>query len=262
MAINIMNIVWCVEGISSTDKLILLMMADCANGEDADGIFPSIEYIGQCCSLSRRATQIAVKRLRIKGFVEVVTEANSKKIPNQKARYRKTTEYKLNMDRVMQSLNLGVARKRRVDISSLTGVLDAPVNNVEQGHNMHGYRRISRTGTSAYRAPNPSIEPSKEKYIDILGQKIFTGDRGSKDNPLYFDGAVMKVYRREHCALQAATGLSDDNFYEFLSQQDDWLFAADESKQNSWMALTLGLIKKRFGYGDRLGAFVSGERGG
>jgi hypothetical protein len=139
MSIDILNIAWCVQCESHTEKVILLLLADCANGEEADGIFPSLEYVMANCNLSRRGVQNNIERMKSKQWLELVTPANQKKISDQKTRYRRTNEYRFNVDRLLRSVDPVIARKRKVAVPS-TGAPGAPVSDTEQVHAVHGYR--------------------------------------------------------------------------------------------------------------------------
>lgn len=66
MSIALMTVAWALE-IGSTDKLVLLALADNAN--DAGVCWPSMATIARKCGLSERAARVAMRRLEAGGHV-------------------------------------------------------------------------------------------------------------------------------------------------------------------------------------------------
>ena len=77
MSIKIMTAVWDREDLSSTQKLVLLALADWAND---DGLcWPSIERVAKKSSLKKRAVQLAIRSLEEMQFIrreEVIGKGN------------------------------------------------------------------------------------------------------------------------------------------------------------------------------------------
>lgn len=77
MSIKLMTAVWDREDLSSTQKLVLLSLADWAND---DGLcWPSIERIAKKSSLKKRAVQLAIRSLEEMQFIrreEVIGKGN------------------------------------------------------------------------------------------------------------------------------------------------------------------------------------------
>lgn len=67
MSIRIMSAVWERDDLTSTQKLVLLALADWANDEGL--CWPSIEQLIKKSSLKRRAVQITIRSLEESGFV-------------------------------------------------------------------------------------------------------------------------------------------------------------------------------------------------
>jgi hypothetical protein len=77
MSIKLMTAVWDREDLSSTQKLVLLSLADWAND---DGLcWPSIERVAKKSSLKKRAVQLAIRSLEEMQFIrreEVIGKGN------------------------------------------------------------------------------------------------------------------------------------------------------------------------------------------
>jgi hypothetical protein len=77
MSIKIMTAVWDREDLSSTQKLVLLALADWANDEGL--CWPSIERVAKKSSLKKRAVQLAIRSLEEMQFIrreEVIGKGN------------------------------------------------------------------------------------------------------------------------------------------------------------------------------------------
>lgn len=86
------------------------------------------------------------------------------------------------------------------------------------------------------------------KYIYILGTKVETDDRGSADNPKFFDGRVIQLWKRDWKALEGVFGLNDAALDELMRQQDDWLSeSASAIQRANWFGVTLAWLKGKNG---------------
>jgi hypothetical protein len=77
MSIKLMTAVWDREDLSSTQKLVLLSLADWANDEGL--CWPSIERVAKKSSLKKRAVQLAIRSLEEMKFIrreEVIGRGN------------------------------------------------------------------------------------------------------------------------------------------------------------------------------------------
>jgi hypothetical protein len=77
MSIKLMTAVWDREDLSSTQKLVLLSLADWANDEGL--CWPSIERVAKKSSLKKRAVQLAIRSLEEMQFIrreEVIGKGN------------------------------------------------------------------------------------------------------------------------------------------------------------------------------------------
>jgi hypothetical protein len=77
MSIKIMTAVWDREDLSSTQKLVLLALADWANDEGL--CWPSIDRVAKKSSLKKRAVQLAIRSLEEMQFIrreEVIGKGN------------------------------------------------------------------------------------------------------------------------------------------------------------------------------------------
>ena len=77
MSIKLMTAVWDREDLSSTQKLVLLALADWANDEGL--CWPSIERVAKKSSLKKRAVQLAIRSLEEMQFIrreEVIGKGN------------------------------------------------------------------------------------------------------------------------------------------------------------------------------------------
>jgi hypothetical protein len=77
MSIALMAAAWELE-IASTDKLVLLALADNAN--DAGCCWPSMATIARKCGLKERATRIAMRRLESAGYVTSVDRTGTSRL--------------------------------------------------------------------------------------------------------------------------------------------------------------------------------------
>jgi hypothetical protein len=69
MSVKVMSQVWESEGLSPTERLILLSLAD--HADDAGTCYPSIKRLSHRTGLSERAVQGALKRLSDAGWLEI-----------------------------------------------------------------------------------------------------------------------------------------------------------------------------------------------
>lgn len=70
MSIRLMTMIWASGPADSTDKLVLLALADYAN--DAFECWPSIDALAAKCSLKERGTRQIIRRLEAAGWLSVV----------------------------------------------------------------------------------------------------------------------------------------------------------------------------------------------
>lgn len=77
MSIALMATAWALD-LASTDKLVLLALADNAN--DAGVCWPSIATVARKCGLKERATRIAVRRLEQAGHVTSLDRSGTSRI--------------------------------------------------------------------------------------------------------------------------------------------------------------------------------------
>lgn len=95
--------------------------------------------------------------------------------------------------------------------------------------------------------PRNIFHPKKQEneFIDILGKKIFTGDRGDKINPEWMVFDNFTIWKRDYKALQEVfPAFSEDRLDELLSSHDRWLDAADGRAKANWMSCLLGFLTK------------------
>lgn len=82
-------------------------------------------------------------------------------------------------------------------------------------------------------------------YIYILGKKVFTGDRGSPENPKFFTADYFTIWKREYRVLEELFPLfSDDRLDKLILQHDVWLKEQGQGAQEAWFACLLGFLKK------------------
>ncbi|BAQ88978.1 putative DnaA recombination protein [uncultured Mediterranean phage uvMED] len=73
-----MNFAWDTKGLSKTEKLVYLSLADQANDEGV--CFPSINYTANRTDSSRRGVQMAVRSLARKGLLEIFERKNQSSV--------------------------------------------------------------------------------------------------------------------------------------------------------------------------------------
>lgn len=57
------------------------------------------------------------------------------------------------------------------------------------------------------------------------------------ENPLWFEGHVIRLNKKDYMAWQKMTGWGDDYFNKILSERDDWL-NTEPAKQKNWFIST------------------------
>lgn len=77
MSIALMTVAWALP-VASTEKLVLLALADNAN--DAGCCWPSMATIARKCGLSERATRLAMRRLEAAGHVSSVDRVGTSRL--------------------------------------------------------------------------------------------------------------------------------------------------------------------------------------
>ena len=73
VSVKQMALVWDLD-LPSTEKLVLLKLADCADDAGANA-YPGVQTLGDCCGLSRRAVQYVLRKLEEAGLIEVQKRA-------------------------------------------------------------------------------------------------------------------------------------------------------------------------------------------
>ena len=123
--------VWQLD-LPSTEKLVLLKLADCADDAGAN-TYPSVQTLGSCCGLSRRAVQYVLRKLEDAGLIEV----------QKRAVFDHSTVYRVRAER---------------------GAKIAPLD-VGGANDDMGGRNLRHEGAHVVRPihPDPSKDPSKEK---------------------------------------------------------------------------------------------------
>lgn len=91
----------------------------------------------------------------------------------------------------------------------------------------------------------------KEKnnnYIYIFRNKVFVGDAGTADNPLWFTYGCIRLCRRSFTALAETFGLAPDTLQDILEKQADWLETQEPSRRAYWFATTLKHLQNVTGF--------------
>lgn len=92
----------------------------------------------------------------------------------------------------------------------------------------------------------PFYKNNNNKII-IFGRQVDAFDRGEQSNPLWIDGKVMKIYRKDYDVLRDLTGYSDAYLDQILDRQDEWLARQDATAQAGWWPLTMSIMKRHIG---------------
>lgn len=129
---------------SPTDKLVLLVLADCAN-DDGMNVFPSVATIARRCDMSDRAVQMSLRRMTEKGWISVAGK--------MRVKTGLVTRYRIH--------------SRNLPTPQTTGETDAPVNDVHQRGECDspvGVNDVHQRGEP--RSPNPSINHQSRTTIE------------------------------------------------------------------------------------------------
>jgi hypothetical protein len=94
MSVKVMGLAWYMSGLNSTQKIVLLALADHANDEGKH-CYPSVERLARKCSLHERTVRRILSEFREGELIKVVG----------KAKQHRPTEYKINI-RMMESLQV------------------------------------------------------------------------------------------------------------------------------------------------------------
>lgn len=106
-----------------------------------------------------------------------------------------------------------------------------------------GYKAAQRA--EAKKEKRTKKEKNNNKYIYIHSEKVFTGDRGSPENPAFMVFEHFTLYRSEYRAIERAFPmLNEDRIDALLAQHDRWLEQEGASAQAAWLACLLGLLRK------------------
>lgn len=85
---------------------------------------------------------------------------------------------------------------------------------------------------------------NNNKYIYIYSEKVFIGDQGSEENPIWSPNRNFTLFKREiEALLRGLPYLSEDQLFTLLAQHDDWL-DRPENCDAPWLACLLGFLKK------------------
>lgn len=155
MSIDAMSLVFWAdpEKVSSTEKLVLLAMADYGNNEGY-GIWPSVKTLAIKSSLSERTVQAALKKLQESNLVTFVAEPVM-----VKGKCIRGNEYTLNID-LLFSICVDIKTKKRVikttpGIGSEVGEAGAPT----QVQEIHPPESDSPTGVNLVREVGEAAAP-------------------------------------------------------------------------------------------------------
>ena len=133
MSVRLMAAVFDLE-ISSTEKLVLLAMADHAR-DDGTGCYPSIELLARKTSQSRRGVQKIMRRLE---------EERGLIAPSQISRGRRSTEYKITLEN-REPRSLFARPSNREPGSSVQRIPFAPTANASASNREPGSPEPLRT---------------------------------------------------------------------------------------------------------------------
>ena len=82
------------------------------------------------------------------------------------------------------------------------------------------------------------------KYIYILREKVFTGDRGELTNPEYSINHNFTLFRRDYQALlDTFPAIGEERLDDLLASHDNWL-DKPENAGAPWLACLLGFLRK------------------
>jgi hypothetical protein len=142
MSVRLMGAVFELE-ISASEKLVLLAMADHAR-DDGTGCYPSIGTLARKTSQSRRGVQKIMRKLEEeRGLIE----------PSKVSRGRRTTEYRLILNREQGSLLNGGGNRELGSRQRRTG--KHPTANQETRNREPGSPEPLRTVTEPSKEPRP-----------------------------------------------------------------------------------------------------------
>ena len=163
MSIDAMKWAWKIKKISSTQKIVLLALADRAN-EDAI-CWPSISALADACCLTTRAVVNSINSLNAKGVLERI----SKGCPG------KTSRYRLCLDSEPHSL-----------VNDVHDEPDSVVNDVQGDSEPHSLSIVNDVHLySEPRSHNPKLTQSKLKENPniILHEAIKSPRAGGEEKP-------------------------------------------------------------------------------
>lgn len=144
---------WAVRGVTPTQKLILVCLADHA-GKDGGNAFPSVRLVAEECCVSERAVQYAMRQLAAAGMVE------------SRPRAGRTTVYSLPIE----------------GCTPCTPATDAPLQEV-RGRGARGAGEGCTPCTHNHQEPSPN----RKKKEKTRGQLDFSGLPGDLSPKVWAD---------------------------------------------------------------------------
>ena len=197
-----------------------VLMALCLRADTFGSCFPSQNKIAEDTGYSVRSVRRYIKKLEECGLIE--------KKRRQKGYIRRSDSYTIQPHPQIQSATHSSEKKKMAhanrDMLSAAEQDSKPIANESTDKNTY--------------------EVIKKNYIKILDQKVFTGDRGEKSNPLWFTGQIITLFKREFEAFCSAyPAFSEDQLWDLLEQQDRWLSDEGNNAKSYWLAITLKFLK-------------------
>lgn len=118
--------------------------------------------------------------------------------------------------------------------SKSTGKPKSPVNKAAGGE-------LSVLKTPQQKEKNQKKNINNNIYI--ISELVFTGDRGSEENPAYCINDNFTVYRREwEAMLRVFPTISADRLLDLMAQHDRWL-DREENLGRPWLPCLLAFLK-------------------
>lgn len=188
MSIFLMSAAWRVRLRSAAAKAVLVRLCDFADDNGAN-VFPAVPTVARDCDLGERTVQDALRRLEADGLLVLVREADFSR--------RRPREYRIDVTALGQMADHHDDRRT----GSRTGAGTAPVQEPHLRRNYNGAGAApvqdahwcgSHTGaesapvqephpTGAAAAPNPPLDPPREKRTD---SPAFVGSKPPRTSPV------------------------------------------------------------------------------
>lgn len=191
MSIKLMSMVFDAEGFSSTEKLVLLALADHANDEGRH-VYPSVARLGRKCALTERGIRLILSKFRIEGVLIVIQPGGG----------TIATEYQINVRKLMSM----IPTPERSSPLPLNDVHPPPESHSAQSSYNHQDNPLSPDGDGGAEVVEDKLPPPDPLAPDTPGAEYMFVELGKNASARGRRGAKRFETIQQKEAFVAAEG--------------------------------------------------------